>query len=296
MNAIYQNITEAVIAALAAGTKPWVKPWDADAIGGAIPWNIQTGAAYRGCNVLALWATSMKKGYSTNAWATFKQVQELGGKVRKGEKATSGVYFKRTERTDEVSGEVTTIPHARAFYVFNLDQLEGVNIGEAQSGPTPFATNTEVETFIQRTGADIRVEGRFARYYPAHDLIQLPERERFGRAEDFYATALHELTHWTGHGSRLARSFEGRFGDKAYAFEELVAELGSAFLCARLGVRGELAHEDYIGSWLEILGNDSKAIVDAASLAQKASDFLYDIYSAGALVDGVAVVEEQRAA
>ena len=293
---VYSHVTEQIIAQIEVGTPPWRKPWTGGAAGAALPmrWN---GEAYRGINILMLWAMAAAKGYSSERWMTFKQAQELGGHVRRGEKSSTVVKFGTVEREDE-NGEERQIPYARAYRVFNADQIEGLaaDFYLLPDPPRDLGTvaDPELEAFFAATGAQIDSTEEPRAYYDlTTDRIHMPLISTFHRAAGYYGTLAHELTHWTGHEHRLDRTWGKRFGDDAYAFEELVAEMGSAFLCARLGLRGELQHANYIGSWLKVLQQDFRALVKAASQAQKAFEYLY------ALVEGPKVdnprVEEPTA-
>lgn len=268
---IYQTITDKIIAALENGSAPWVKPW---ASLGA-PRNAITGREYSGINTVLLAMTD----YSSNQWLTFQQARQAGGNVKKGEKGTTVVFFKplTIKEKAELQGDdkEKVIPLLRTFTVFNTQQIEGLPEKftlAAQPQISNFEDNDAAENLLNQ--AEIQYGMNRACFIPSLDKIHLPNKTEFKSIPDFYATSLHELTHWTGHKSRLARDFSGRFGDAAYAFEELVAELGAAFLCATSGVDGQLQHDSYIASWLKVLKNDKKAIFTAAAAARKASEFL----------------------
>ncbi|MDP1871704.1 MAG: zincin-like metallopeptidase domain-containing protein [Gallionella sp.] len=268
---IYQTITDKIIEALEAGSAPWVKPW---ASLGA-PRNAITGREYSGINTVLLAMTE----FSSNQWLTFQQARQAGGNVKKGEKGTTVVFFKplTIKEKAEAQGDdkEKVIPLLRTFTVFNTQQIE--NLPEKFNQPikpqlSEFEDNAAAETLLNQ--AKIQYGMNRACFIPSLDKIHLPNKTDFKSIPDFYAVALHELTHWSGHKNRLARDFSGRFGDAAYAFEELVAELGAAFLCASTGVDGQLQHDSYIASWLKVLKNDKKAIFTAAAAARKASEFL----------------------
>lgn len=268
----YQEITDQIISALEAGTAPWVKPWAS--CGSAR--NAITGREYSGINTILLAMTS----YTSPLWLTFKQAKEIGGNVRKGEHGTRIVFFKPFKVKDvNASGDgdsvEKTIPLLRTFTVFNASQID--NLPEKyslQAKPIldQFADNVEAERLLAQ--ASIEHGSNRACFIPSIDKIHLPDKLAFKSIPDYYATALHELTHWTGHKSRLARDFSGRFGDSAYAFEELIAELGAAFSCAHCGVDGQLQHASYIASWIKVLKGDKKAIFTASSAARKATEYL----------------------
>ena len=282
---VYERITNKIIAELEKGVRPWVKPWSAEHAAGRITRPLRAnGIPYRGINILMLWADSVEKGYSAPIWITFKQAQELGGHVRKGESGSLVVYastFSKME-TDAGSGaEVERdIPFLKGYTVFNAEQIEGLPphfYTPAQAPLDPVQRIGRAEEFFSATGADIRHGGNRAFYSYGEDRIQLPPFETFKDAESYYATLAHEATHWTRHESRLERDFgRKRWGDEGYAMEELVAELGAAFICADLGITCQERddHAAYIASWLKVLKDDKRAIVTAASHAQRAADFL----------------------
>lgn len=274
---IYKEVTDRIIAALEEGCAPWVKPWSTEGCSTDIPINGATRRSYRGVNTMLLWLTQASIGYTSREWFTFKQVGELGGKVIRGEKATLVVFWKQIEVEDEESSEpgaTKTVPILKHFNVFNRDQIEGL----PDSPPPPvrnWAPIERAEAMVQASGASIAHIGSRACFMPGPDTIRMPAQGAFQNAGDYYATLLHELTHWTGHESRLARQYGKRFGDTAYAREELVAEMGSAFLCASLDLVGQLQHPEYINNWLSVLKDDKRAVFTAASHAQKAADFLH---------------------
>ena len=276
---VNQQITESIIADLENGVMPWQCPWNRDGAGDLFPVNYKTKKHYNGINAVWLWTQANKQQFSSNAWLTFKQAKEIGGNVRKGSKATSGIFYRVFEKENKETGKLESIPVASAFNVFNLDQIDGI-VKDELPAPDEFLPNERAQQLLNDSGAVINETGMRAYYSASHDYICLPERGRFSSADNFYATAAHELVHWTGHSSRINRDFSGRFGDSAYAFEELTAELGSAFLGARLGLTGVYeGHASYIGSWIKVLQNDHKAILKASSEAQKAFDFLLNTSS-----------------
>lgn len=274
---LYQEITDKIVAQIEAGTIPWVQPWAEDQTL-SIPRNAATNRAYSGINILLLWDALFSRGFSANRWLTFKQALTFGGNVRKGERGTTVVYAdsftpKKDGTTDE---EERRVPFLKRFTVFNVAQCDGLPFDYtvqtkpvSQRLPIPAA-----EALIAASGAQFARSDAHAYYHIVTDSIYVPPQESFFEPINFYRTALHELTHWTGAKHRLNRDFTGRFGSSAYAREELVAEMGSAFLCAHLGIVPTVRHADYIANWLEVLKNDSRAIVSAASHASKASDFL----------------------
>lgn len=274
---MYQVVTDRVIAALENGAKPWACPWDRTNECSMLPMNLKTKSTYSGINILLLWSETVEQGFSSPYWLTYKQAQELGGQVMKGQKGTQIIYYKLWEKEDE-DGEKETIPMLKTFTVFNLDQIEGIEKPAVSVNETRIKHDVEVlehvEEAIAKTTITIEHRGVRAFYSPSRDQVTLPEKDRFQSSSDYYATAWHELVHATGHKSRLDRDLNNGFGSKDYAFEELVAELGAAFCCADLGITGEVQHESYIASWLEKLNSDKKFIFKAASLASKAHQFL----------------------
>lgn len=270
---LYQSVTDRIVAALEAGTVPWVKPWRNDRSGGALPHNAVTRRAYHGINVALLWMQEAAAGYATPQWLTFKQAADLGGNVRKGEKGTQIVFWRFRDVKDSQTGETRKIPMLRTYYVFNVAQCDDLELPTAKARPA--IGPTEIDALVDRTGAVIAHGGDSACYSPSRDAINMPNRAAFKTLHDYHSTLLHELTHWTGHASRCARDLSGRFGNQAYAAEELIAEMGSAFLCAALNVPHEqLQHADYVANWLQVLRNDNRAIFTAAKAAQVAADFI----------------------
>ena len=280
---LYQEITDKIVRQIEAGTIPWVQPWAEDQAL-SIPRNATTNRAYSGVNILLLWDALFERGFSVNRWLTFKQALQFGGNVRKGERGTTVVYAdtftpkKVSGNTPESQGEDNgrRVPFLKRFTVFNIAQCDGLPFDYTVQ-PKPVSQRLPIpaaEALIAATGAQFQRDDTKAYYHTGNDSIHTPSQESFFEPINFYRTALHELTHWSGAKHRLNRDFTGRFGSTAYAREELVAEMGSAFLCASLGIVPTVRHADYIANWLEVLKNDSRAIVSAASHASKASDFL----------------------
>lgn len=272
---LYQRITDRILEVMEQVEAGGLKLWDGQQ---SLPMNLATGKPYTGINVLILWGASLRGGFSSNYWLTYKQAAALGGQVRKGEKSELCVFYKPWETVKEnEAGETEAKRGAvlKSFRVFNLDQIDGI---EPPQGPKrgTFSPIEQAEQILKDSGAVIEIGGSRAFYRPSTDTVHLPERERFTSTENFYAVALHELTHWTGHRSRLARDFSGRFGDEAYAFEELIAELGSAFINAELGIIGATLenHASYLKSWIRVLKSDKKAILTAAAQAEKARAYI----------------------
>jgi antirestriction protein ArdC len=271
--AVYEAVTRSIIAELEQGAAPWVKPWKGGNRSGVLPANAITGRCYSGINIPILWHAADLHGYPTNAWLTFKQALERDACVRKGEKGTQVVFTKQLSvKKDDDADEERQISMLRAFTVFNVAQVEGFDAPDTTAAPAPPAG--AADAFAAATGADIRHGGDKAFFIPSMDFIVLPDPESFQSVEHYHATKLHELIHWSGHASRLDRDLNNRFGTRAYAAEELVAELGAAFLCAHLGVQGQLRHAGYIDSWLSLLKTDERAIFTAASKASHAADYL----------------------
>lgn len=289
---IYTRVTNKIIADLEKGNLTWNTPWNADHLAGNITRPLrQNGEPYQGINTLILWGASVENGFTSNQWMTYKQAKELGGQVRKGSRSETVVYASKFRTEDDVLEEdgVTwqTLEVERrflkAYNVFNVEQIDYLP-EEYYQLPEPVTPGIEridhLENFFRATGAKVGHGGNRAFYNITLDRIQMPHIESFRDAISYYATLGHETVHWTRHGSRLDREFgRKRFGDEGYAREELVAELGSAFLCADLGLAPEPRedHAAYIESWLTVLRNDRKAIFQAAAHAQRAVDFLHNL-------------------
>jgi antirestriction protein ArdC len=279
---LYAQVTDSIIAMMEAGATSRIT-WAQT--GHGIPCNHKTGVPYQGVNVLLLWAETMIRGYSTDRWLTYKQAAELGGQVRKGEKSVQCVFFKTIEREPKSAKNADDSETAEAvrlvspFWLFNLDQIEGIEAPQAAVQLNEFQQIEAAEKVLTQSGALIREAGERAFYRPSTDEIHLPQRIRFASEIEFYSVALHELTHWTGAAHRLARDFSGRFGTQAYAFEELIAELGSAFLNAELGFSAATIpnHAGYIEAWLKVLRNDKRAIFTAANQARRAHRYIMDL-------------------
>jgi len=292
---VYERVTSAIIAQLENGVRPWSKPWTAK--GGSFgnvtfPLNAD-GRRYRGINVFLLWTAALAGGYVSPYWLTYNKAKALGGNVKKGEKSTLIVFASRFEVDSKTNpGEKDSIFIWKGFSVFNAEQCEGLpvkyhpapEVVTVEEGETRKAAKIDhAESFFAKIGGKVRHGGDRAFYSPSADFIQLPEFETFRDAESYYATLGHEYAHWTGHKDRLNRDFSGRFGNEAYAAEELVAELGAAFLCADLGLTLEPRedHAAYLASWLKVLKGDKRFILQAASRAQKAADFLSEAAGEG---------------
>lgn len=286
---LYADVTAKIVAELEAGRVSWVQPWDGAKAGLGLPRNAATGNAYSGINILILWSAVIERGFAAQNWLTFRQALSLGGHVRKGEKGVTLVYADRfthkaeRERAAADGDEARSIPFLKRFTVFNTAQCD--DLPEDLLAPCAALPECEVvpaaEALIAATGAAFHIGGATAFYMPSFDRIEVPPQAAFHDPINYYRTCFHELGHWTGHPSRLARDLSGRFGSRAYAAEELVAEMASAFVCAALGIVPTVRHADYIASWLDLLRDDERAIFRAASLASKAADFLLALRADG---------------
>lgn len=281
---VYARVTERIVAALEKGVRPWLKPWSTSRTGQRVSRPLRVnGTPYRGVNVVLLWIEAFERGFTSSTWMTYRQAQELGGQVRKGEAGTLVVYaskFTAETAEDEDSKAAREIPFMKGYTVFNVDQIDGL---PARFLPTPELAVPAIEpiaaaqAFFAATGSVVREGGDQAYYSPAHDVIHLPAVSAFRDAQAHASVSAHEHVHWTGHPKRLAREFGKRFGDNTYAFEELVAELGAAFMCADLGIAAEPRpdHAAYLASWLDVLKGDKRAVFAAAAQAQRAVDYLH---------------------
>lgn len=297
----YQIVTDRIVAMLETGTRPWNQPWAAT--GGGRPLR-HDGKPYRGANVLNLWAAAMARGFSGRTWFTYKKAQELGGQVRKGAKSELAFYVGAISRTEQRDGQEVdrTIPFLKAYNVFNVDEVDGLPAQYRISPPVARLDDTariaECDTWIAGTGAKILHGGGRAFFRPSTDEVHMPEFSAFETAPHYYGTMFHELTHWSGHESRLDRIKGKIFADPEYAFEELVAELGAAYLCADLHVDAEprADHAAYIASWIKALKSDNRNIFRAASLAEKAAGYLHGRQPAAEQVDGDGAADLDMAA
>ena len=273
---IYQEITNQIISDLEKGLPVWEKPWEKGFMG--FPENAFSKSFYSGVNTLILWLRQSTTGFETSQWMTFLQVKKLGGKVKKGEKATRIVFYKKLMITDEESEEEKTIPLLKTHAVFNLSQTEGLGhlIKKFSSKEKPlFQDVKKAEELIKKSEADIAFAPiDRACYQPVDDKILMPKKEQFKTQEGFYSTMFHELSHWTGHKSRLNRKKGNKKGSKDYAFEELIAEISASFICCHLGFEYSTQHSAYVKDWLKVLKEDKKAIFKASSQAQKATEFI----------------------
>lgn len=276
---IYARVTNQIVKAIENGVEAWQMPWHSDGAANR-PINVVTGKPYRGVNVVELWIESQLHGYAHPVWGTFKQWLDLRCPVRKGEKGTLCVFWKPVEKGQiDEHAEPDLATHrliTRSFVVFNADQVDGYKPFVQPVRPE-HQRIADAETFFNTINADIRHGGDRAYYRPSDDRIQMPPFEVFVDPIAYYSTLAHECCHWTGASSRLARDLSGRFGSDCYAFEELIAELGAAFIAADLGLNSDPRPENasYINTWLKVLKADNRAIFTAASHAQRAADYLH---------------------
>ena len=285
----FAEVTDKILRALEKGCVPWIKPWTDNPAIREIPINAH-GRQYRGINRVLLGMEQSVMGYATQQWFSRRMANEAGGHIRKGEKGTPVVLFRPVDKKPSGHGDPDLNQNNakevsrrswvyRFYYVWNRDQLEGV---DAAPAPVPIVRGSTAHRHAHSdelalgSGAEIRYGVNRAYYAPGPDHIRLPLPQQFMDIDGFHATRFHELVHWTGHASRLARN-HGPFGSPDYAREELVAEIGSAFLCDWCGLEAELQHPEYIASWLKVLGGDKSAVIVAASQAQKAFDFILEI-------------------
>ena len=292
-NSIFTQITKLFIDALKTGAPPWRKPWSQASPVPGFPVNAATERRYTGINITILWAAAIARGFEQDRWLTIRQVSNAGGRVRRGEKGTTAVLYRNIKIERETKpGEDDEEPTpqsdrsykiARAFTLFNVEQCTGLP-KKISTGQYPkckqkqtWESHRSADGLVDLCGAKIRHTGSVATYLPTADIICMPPKSAFESTAGYYSTLMHELTHWTGHKSRLNRPGiveSHSFNSVNYAFEELVAEIGSAFLCADYRIFGELRHESYVLSWIKILENDPKAIFSSSAQAWKARNYL----------------------
>lgn len=273
---LFQTIADRIVEQMEAGVRPWTRPWNEDRAGVdfSLPHNL-TGRPYRGANAFWLYIIGKGQGYETPVWLTFNQAKKAGGNVKKGERGSPVFFWKFDVKPDPKTKEPKRVVWAKQYTVFNIDQCEGVKLPQRKAR-TKADRIAEAEALMEATEAKISYGGNVACFIPSLDRIQMPEREAFKAPEFFYGTAFHELGHWTGHESRLNRQFGKRFGDEAYAAEELVAELTAAFVMGTLGLSNPERedHASYIANWIRMLKGDPKAFITAAGKAQAAADMI----------------------
>jgi antirestriction protein ArdC len=270
---LYQEVTQRIVTELEKGVKPWTRPWKSTAHAvPTLPANLYSGRSYSGVNTLVLWLEAFNRGFPAHSWLTFQQAHMLGAHIRKGERGVQIVFAKTVER--EKDGKVETIPTFRWFTVFNASQVDGLNLPAVEPPDVPeFGAMAQIR---ERAGVPVSHGHSRACYIPSQDRIEMPAYQAFADGHAYTRTLFHELAHATGHEKRLNRQMGKRFGDAAYAMEELVAELSSAFLCARIGSEYANENAEYIGAWVRKMKEDSRAIFTASSQAAKAADWLYD--------------------
>ena len=277
---VYARVTAQIITAIEQGVSNWRMPWHTSGRYAFSPINVASKRPYRGINTVCLWAAAQAKGYELGEWGTYQQWQERGAQVRKGERATLVVLWKfatNSQETEDGSEAATSsrLLFTRGYHVFNASQVD--NYTAAAEAERPLLDRiSNADAFFSAVGAKICHGGNQAFYAPATDHIQMPTFQAFRDAGAYYSVLAHEHTHWTASSARCDRELSKRFGDAAYAAEELIAELGAAFACAHLGLSTEPRedHAQYIQSWLRVLNADSRAIFTAASKAQQACDWM----------------------
>lgn len=291
---LYRQVTNRMVAALEKGVRPWAQPWNAEHAAGRVTRpSRHNGTPYRGINVLMLWAEACARRFACPIWMTYRQAQELGGQVRKGERGSLVVFadrFTRTETTDTGEDLERHIPFLRSYTVFNCEQTDNLPAhyyARAESVIDPIQRIAHADAFFANLKADIRHGGNRAYYAVSTDHIQMPPFEAFRDAVAYFATLGHETCHWSGAKSRLNRDLTGRFGSHAYATDELVSEICSAFLCADLALTPEPRedHAAYLANWLTVLKNDKRAIFTAAAHAERAAAFLHGLQPQAAAAD-----------
>jgi antirestriction protein ArdC len=290
---IYEEVTARIVAEMEAGVLPWAQPWETSGLGSSPfsrPRNTSTGKAYSGINILILWSAGFERGYLCQQWLTFKQCQALGGSVREGKHGSTIVHVdtftpkSEKQKAVERGEDASTVPFLKRYSVFNIAQcdlpeevLTKAGIDAAQKIASPIdetLIDARMRAIMAHSGADIRYGGDQAYYVSSLDYIQLPNPSAFFDSVNVNRTAAHELSHWSGHKSRLNRDFTSKYGTTAYAREELDAELSAAFVCALLNIQPTVRHADYLGAWIEIMRADSRVIFQAAGHASEAADYL----------------------
>lgn len=287
-SSLYAEITSKIIVDLEQGRVPWVQPWGTAGTASSLdlPGNAVTGRRYSGINVLILWGAVIEGGLASQSWLTFRQANALGAQVRKGERGTTVVYASRfipggkaQPAVNERSGG-RGIPFLKRFTLFNADQCDGLpeSMVVPAVPPARELILPQADRLIEATGIDFRIGSVRAYYDPVHDFVRVPPPQAYFDVINWHRTAFHELAHASGHASRLKRDLTGVFGSKKYAQEELIAEISAAYICAALGIVPTVRHADYIGAWLDLLRDDDRAIVRAASAASKAADYILSFH------------------
>lgn len=290
---VYARVTSQIVNAIEQGVGTWRMPWHTSGRFAFSPINVTSKKPYRGINTVCLWAAAQAKGYESGDWGTYQQWQERKAQVRKGEKATTVVFWKFANDSSETqddggqSANSSRLLFTRGYSVFNAAQVDGYK-PKVDPEQSVLERIKHAEAFFKNVGADLRHGGNQAFYSPAGDYVQMPTFQAFHDSVSYYSVLAHEHTHWTANAGRCNRELGKRFGDNAYAAEELMAELGAAFTCAHLGLSTEPRedHAQYINSWLKVLKADKRAIFTAASKAQQACDWL--IQRAGILAERAA--------
>jgi antirestriction protein ArdC len=276
---IHRLIANQVIKAMETSGTNWVKSWTTPT--GQLPTSMSTGKPYRGINLLILGMQRAANEYNSHHWATYRQWATMGAQVKKGEKATAVIFYKPLVITDKATGDNKVIPLIKTFAIFNSDQVEGYTppvIADDIDHTKLNQPNTLADQLAERAGCALRfVDPDRAFYSPQHDFINMPRATQFNSVEDYAATLLHEMTHWTGNEKRLDRDFK-RHGSKDYAKEELVAELGAAMLCGSLGITPapRSDHAKYLAGWMQRLKDEPKVIFQAAAKANQAAEYILD--------------------
>ncbi len=297
---IYQEITDRIIKCLEEGATPWLKPWNSPDYNLALPKNAVSGRLYSGVNILLLWMASAEKGYKQSKWLTAQAANKLGGHVLKGEKATIIVNYRPVDREklddegntildDDGNPEMEHFALLKRHAVFNIEQCDGLPnsmyetepVKNSDTGTVQYTLFAEIRQMIKGMDLDVKIiPGNQAFYRSSEDKVVMPEMKQFNSETGFYGTLLHEMTHATGHPKRLNREGiafgKAKFGNKVYAFEELVAEMGSAFVCAHLGFNEVPQNAAYIGSWINVLKEDKRAIFKASGLARNACEYMME--------------------
>ncbi len=271
---LYQHITDQIVEALETGTAPWQLPWNKQVM---VPHNHDSQKAYRGINTLLLWIQALHFGYTSSAWLTFKQAKKHDGHIPKGTKSSMVTFWKIFEEKDDKGEVINERPVLRYYRVFNLDQIEGI---EPPTEQDLALKDTDLEAAFAKLGATIHTSSDQAGFSNTSDAIFMPPFEQFTSPRHYWATLTHELIHWTGHKDRLDRDLSGRFGDEKYAMEELVAELGAAFICAQLGLGYDPQHASYVDNWLKVLKDDKYAVFTASKHATQAANYILEAIQA----------------